>query len=112
MGPAGSVTRPRHHARRSAHLARAHERSRTRTTQAEQPSQAPSLQEPCVERQHDNAFENIWEYMRPNRFRDQGWRGYKAIVDACCNAWNNLMDMPEQIASLTQRSWAAITVSG
>jgi len=58
-----------------------------------------------------NPVENIWEYMRQNWFGHQVWRSYKAIVDACCNAWNKLMAMPEQIASLTQRSWTAIKVS-
>lgn len=59
-----------------------------------------------------NPVENVWEYMRQNWFGHQLWRGYKEIVDACCKAWNKLMDMPQQIASLTQRSWAEITVSG
>ena len=59
-----------------------------------------------------NPAENIWEYMRKNWFGHQVWPSYKAVVDACCEAWNKLMQMPERIASLTQRSWAAITVSG
>ena len=59
-----------------------------------------------------NPVENIWEYMRQNWFGHQVWRNYKAVVGACCKAWNKLMAMPEQLASLTQRSWAAVTVSG
>ena len=31
---------------------------------------------------------------------------YDAIIEACCNAWNKLMQMTERIASLTRRSWA------
>ena len=57
-----------------------------------------------------NPVEKIWEYMRQNWFGHQVWPSYKAIVDACCEAWNKLMQMPERIASITQRSWAAITV--
>jgi hypothetical protein len=34
------------------------------------------------------------------------WSSYEAIVDACCEAWNKLVQMPERIASITQRSWA------
>jgi transposase len=59
-----------------------------------------------------NPAENIWEYMRKNWFGHQVWPSYKVVVDACCEAWNKLMQMPERIASLTQRDWAAITVSG
>jgi hypothetical protein len=59
-----------------------------------------------------NPVENIWEYMRKNWFGHQVWPSYKAVVDACCEAWNKLMRMPERIASLTRRRWAAITVSG
>jgi hypothetical protein len=59
-----------------------------------------------------NPAENIWEYMRKNWFGHQVWPSYQAVVDACCEAWNKLMRMPEQIASLTRRKWAAITVSG
>jgi DDE superfamily endonuclease len=58
-----------------------------------------------------NPVENIWEYMRKNWFGHQVWPSYKAVVDACCEAWNKLMRMPERIASLTRRRWAAITVS-
>ena len=59
-----------------------------------------------------NPVENIWEYRRKNWFGHQVWPSYKAVVDACCEAWNKLMRMPERIASLTRRGWAAITVSG
>ena len=59
-----------------------------------------------------NPVENVWEFMRKNWFGHQVWSSYKAIVDACCDAWNKFMQMPEQIASITQRRWALQTVSG
>jgi hypothetical protein len=59
-----------------------------------------------------NPVENVWEFMRKNWFGHQVWPSYKTIVDACCEAWNKLMGMPERIASLGQREWAAITVGG
>ena len=31
---------------------------------------------------------------------------YDAIVDACCKAWNELLAMPDRLASITQRNWA------
>jgi hypothetical protein len=59
-----------------------------------------------------NPAENVWEFMRKNWFGHQVWPSYKAVVDACCEAWNKLMHMPEQIASITQRAWAQKTVNG
>ena len=66
------------------------------------PSYAPEL----------NPVENIWEFLRGNWLSHSVWPSYDAIVDACCEAWNKRMRMPEQIASITRRSWAARTVSG
>jgi hypothetical protein len=66
------------------------------------PSYAPEL----------NPVETIWEFLRGNWLSFGAWPSYKAIVDACCEAWNKLMGMPEQIASITRRSWATATVSG
>src|SRR5690349_14101234 len=34
------------------------------------------------------------------------WDTYEAILDACQDAWNKLMQSPERIASLTIRLWA------
>ena len=34
------------------------------------------------------------------------WDTYEVILDACCDAWNKLMQMPDRIASITRRSWA------
>ena len=65
------------------------------------PSYAPEL----------NSVETIWEFVRGNWLSFGVWPSYEAIVDACCEAWNKLMRMPEQIASITRRSWAAKTVS-
>ena len=30
--------------------------------------------------------------------------GYDAIIEACCNAWNKLMEMTERTAFLTRRA--------
>jgi hypothetical protein len=53
-----------------------------------------------------NPVENIWEFLRGNFLSHRVWESYDAIVDACCDAWNKLMQMPERIASLTKRQWA------
>jgi hypothetical protein len=40
--------------------------------------------------------------MRGNDLSHRVWGGYKAIIAACCDGWNKLMQMPERIASLTE----------
>jgi DDE superfamily endonuclease len=53
-----------------------------------------------------NPVENIWEFLRANLLSHRVWDSYEAIIEACCEAWNKLMQMPERIASLTKRAWA------
>ena len=53
-----------------------------------------------------NPVENVWEFLRANFFSHRVWDTYESILDACQNAWNKLMEMPERIASLTRRTWA------
>jgi hypothetical protein len=64
------------------------------------PSYAPEL----------NPVENLWEYLRANWLSHRLWDGYEAIVEACCNAWNRLMQMPDRITSITTRAWARVNV--
>jgi hypothetical protein len=64
------------------------------------PTDAPEL----------NPVENVWEFFRGNWLSHCVWQSYEGIVDACCEAWNKFMRMPEQIASITQRAWAQKTV--
>jgi hypothetical protein len=54
--------------------------------------------------------ENIWEFLRGNFLSHRVWESYDAIVDACCDAWNKLMDMPDRLASITKRSWAKAVI--
>lgn len=53
-----------------------------------------------------NPVENIWQFLRGNFLSHRVWDSYDAILEACRDAWNELMRMPDCIASLTQRSWA------
>ena len=53
-----------------------------------------------------NPMESVWEYLRANFLSHQVWEVYDAILDACQNAWNTLMQMPNRIASITRRPWA------
>lgn len=53
-----------------------------------------------------NPVENVWEFLRKNKLANRLYETYEDIVEACCEAWNSLMAMPEQIASIAARSWA------
>jgi putative transposase len=53
-----------------------------------------------------NPVENVWEFLRGNWLSHRVWDTYEAILDACHDAWNKLMQSPERIASLTVRPWA------
>jgi transposase len=55
-----------------------------------------------------NPVETLWEFLRQNLLSHRVWDSYEAIVDACRHAWNRLMQMPDQIATITARSWAQV----
>jgi hypothetical protein len=57
-----------------------------------------------------NPVENIWEYLRGNKLSMRVWDSYEAILMACRDAWNALMDDPARIKSITQRSWASVNI--
>ena len=42
---------------------------------------------------------------RQNFLANRVFDSYDAIVDACCEAWNALIALPERIQSIAQRSW-------
>ena len=63
------------------------------------PSYAPEL----------NPTENIWEYLRKSYLALRVLEDYDAIVDACCKAWNDLIAMPDRLASITGRNWAKMS---
>lgn len=55
-----------------------------------------------------NPVENIWQYLRQNRLSNRVFDGYNAIMDACCEAWMDLIRSPELIKSIATRSWAQV----
>ena len=55
-----------------------------------------------------NPVENVWQFLRQNRLANRLFDSYEAIVDACCEAWHALLDNPDRVASITQRSWAQV----
>lgn len=64
------------------------------------PSYAPEL----------NPMENVWEYLRANKLSRLVWDNYQAIIAACKEAWNFLIDDPDRIASIGARDWACVNV--
>jgi putative transposase len=55
-----------------------------------------------------NPMENVWEFLRNNSFGAQVWKSYKAVVDACCDAWNWFVSDPPRIASIGAREWVIL----
>jgi transposase len=56
-----------------------------------------------------NGAENVWEYLRKNKLAHRLFENYDAIANACCQAWNDLIAMPERLTSITQRAWACMS---
>ena len=56
------------------------------------------------------SVENIWDYLRSNFLSHCVWDTYEAILDACCNAWNALMEKSNVITSIGTRKWAQVTI--
>jgi hypothetical protein len=57
-----------------------------------------------------NPVENVWQYLRQNFLANRTLDDYDAVLDACCDAWNALIDLPDRLVSITNRRWAT-TVS-
>ena len=53
-----------------------------------------------------NPQENVWQFLRQNHLANRVFETYTDIVDACCDAWNALMQQPERITSFASREWA------
>ena len=62
------------------------------------PSRAPEL----------NPVENIWQYMRANWLSNRVFENYDAIIEVICQAWNNLIEVPDTIKSIGMREWAHV----
>jgi len=53
-----------------------------------------------------NPTENIWQFLRDNWLSNRVFDNGKALIDHCCNAWNNLEAQPWTIMSIGMRDWA------
>ena len=57
-----------------------------------------------------NPMENVWDYLRGNKFSHTVWDCYDAIVRACADAWRWLIGDSDRIRSIATRSWARVTL--
>jgi transposase len=62
------------------------------------PSRSPEL----------NPVENVWQYLRANWLSNRVFNTYDAIIDAACEAWQQLIDQPDVIRSIGTRKWAHV----
>jgi putative transposase len=52
-----------------------------------------------------NPVERVWLYLRERFLSLRVFADYRAIVDACCIAWNLLVAEPDRIRSLCDHPW-------
>lgn len=52
-----------------------------------------------------NPVERVWLYLRERFLSLQVLRDYRAILDACCAAWNRLVAEPGRLRSLCEQPW-------
>ena len=57
-----------------------------------------------------NPQENVWELLRQNQLANRVYDSYDDIVQACCQAWNDLMQQPDRIRSIGTRDYAAVSL--
>jgi len=55
-----------------------------------------------------NPVENIWQFLRQNHLGNRVFQTYTDIINACCDAWNALVDAPGTIKKIATRSWAQV----
>ena len=60
------------------------------------PSRAPEL----------NPVENLWQFLRQTYLSNRTFETYTDILDAACEAWNQIIDQPWRIMSIGLRNWA------
>ncbi len=65
------------------------------------PSYAPEL----------NPVENVWQYLRQNFLSHLVYDDEEAIINACCAAWNKLLDLPNKITEIADREWAKAVIN-
>ena len=52
-----------------------------------------------------NPVERVWLYLRERFLSLRVFADYRAVVDACCAAWNRLVAEPGRLRSLCDQPW-------
>jgi transposase len=52
-----------------------------------------------------NPVERVWLYLRERFLSLRVFADYRAIIDACCTAWNRLVAEPGRLRSLCDQPW-------
>ena len=52
-----------------------------------------------------NPIERVWLFMRERFLSLQVWPDREAIIQACCDAWNAVVDEPGRLQSLCLQPW-------
>ena len=52
-----------------------------------------------------NPVERVWLYLRERFLTLRVFTDYRALVDACCQAWNRLVAEPGRLRSLCDQPW-------
>ena len=55
-----------------------------------------------------NPIENVWQYLKGRYLNNRVFKDYDHIVQACCKAWNALIEQPWRIMSIGLREWAMV----
>jgi transposase len=55
-----------------------------------------------------NPTENIWEFIRANYLSHKVYKTAGDVIDACCRAWNTLVNEVGRIRSIGTRKWATV----
>ena len=58
-----------------------------------------------------NPVERVWQYLRERLLSLRVLRDYRAIVGACCQAWNRLAAEPGRLRSLCDQPWLHKVIS-
>ena len=56
-----------------------------------------------------NPQENIWRYLKDSFLSNRVFDNIEAITDACCDAWNSLINTPHLIKSIGTREWTIMS---
>lgn len=55
-----------------------------------------------------NSAEQLWKWMRQHDLSNRDFDNYEDLVNACCDAWNNLRNEAGRLTSLCSREWAIL----